>query len=349
MRRRDLLRTAGLGSIAAAGLPSLLQLTVSPVSAQSAETEFQFVGLSTAGMVGAVEHFIAATGNGTISGSTVDGGGAFTHYDNAAVGLPKPILGSGTWRATRLLGYKEVGTFGSLVAGVADIQVELTREMPEPATLTGRLHIVSNLSPAGIMSGEPSGYALSIFGGPVGPFRQRPNAGMTIFSKAASAPSGEAPPAAAAPASAVALKPQADRPQDALLLEAGRMLKGHLAAGGPRGQFAYYKFEYPGDESTYTVDLHIFPDRYDLLQHAGFNLYGPDPTKLYGKGGPQHTHRPNVSGDFSSVDPGIYTIQVYNYDPSIPIDFEISGTQGAAPSRGGDDDSGPASPNAPAA
>jgi hypothetical protein len=98
---------------------------------------------------------------------------------------------------------------------------------------------------------------------------------------------------------------------------------GQLAAGPPSGQFAYYKFEYPGDESTLTIEMEIFPDQHNVLLNAGFNVYGPESGALYLRGTPLHQHRPNVTGDFRGVHAGTYIVQVYNYDPVLPIDFEI--------------------------
>jgi hypothetical protein len=120
--------------------------------------------------------------------------------------------------------------------------------------------------------------------------------------------------------------PQAELPEKAILLDPGQTLVGHLAVGQPNGQFAYYKIAYPGADSTFTVELNIFPDQHNLLLNAGFNVYGPDGTRLFARGSPQHLHRPNVSADFRSAEAGIYTVQVYNYDPVLPIDFEIRGT-----------------------
>jgi hypothetical protein len=128
--------------------------------------------------------------------------------------------------------------------------------------------------------------------------------------------------------------PQADTPPKATLLEPAKMFKGHLAAGGSQGQFAYYKFDYSGG-GIFTVNLNVFPDRYDVLQQAGFRVYGPNRWKLYAAGAPQHLHRPNVSGDFESPDRGIYTVQVYNYNRLIAVDFEIGGIQGAGAGPGG--------------
>lgn len=130
---------------------------------------------------------------------------------------------------------------------------------------------------------------------------------------AAAAPAGS-PPAGSAESPATP-SPAADGGPQA-------PLKGSLPAGGGAGQFALFEFDYPGDGSAYTVKLHLTPDRPDVLGKAGFRLYGPS-GKLYVTGGAQPGLRPNVAGDFSSRDPGTYTLQVYNYGDTA-IDYEVS-------------------------
>jgi hypothetical protein len=119
---------------------------------------------------------------------------------------------------------------------------------------------------------------------------------------------------------------QADRPEDAVPLEPGKTLKGHLAAGAA-GHFAYYSFEHGGDDAAYTIDLRVTPDDYAVLQSVGFNAYGPDPQQVYGTAGIQHRHRPNMSGNVFSSDGGPFLVQVFNRHPNVAIDFEITGTQ----------------------
>jgi hypothetical protein len=120
---------------------------------------------------------------------------------------------------------------------------------------------------------------------------------------------------------------QTDRPEDALSLEPGLTLKGHLEAG-TGGHFAYYKFDYSGNDAAYTIDLQITPDRYDVLQHAGFHVYGPDATKVYATGGVQQGLTPNISGDLIDGDAAVFTVQVYN-------------TQGLPPPTDMSEESGP--------
>jgi hypothetical protein len=108
------------------------------------------------------------------------------------------------------------------------------------------------------------------------------------------------------------------------LMSGQHVTLGHLPADPPDGQFAYCKIEHLDGDATSTVDLTIFPDQPNLLLDAGFDVYGPDPTKRYARGTPQHPHRPNVSADFRSAGAALYTVQVYSRDPVLPIDVRDS-------------------------
>jgi hypothetical protein len=121
-----------------------------------------------------------------------------------------------------------------------------------------------------------------------------------------------------------------------------RPYAGHLPAGR-NGHFAYYRFFYPADGSTATINVQMFPDDAIVLKNAGMKIFGPRANKEYLTGGQQPGVRPNVSGNVISQDPndrGVYTIQLYNYDWNVPIDFTIE-VQGvtppptAVPTRGG--------------
>jgi hypothetical protein len=326
LRRRDLLRRAGIASVGFGAFAGLFGSVAAPVSAADA-TVFTFAGVDSAGNVDGVEHFITASGSGVITGGSVEGQGAFTHYDNAVPGNPKPVLGAGTWTAKRLVSFKETGSYGAMVAGVADIEVELVQEAPSPARAHAVLRVVSNLPQAGIATGEPSGYFLVVPGGPVGPYRPvGASPGMAVFTRTNAAAVAAAIPEAIT---------QADTPEKALVLEPDRTLKGHLPAGGRRGSFAYYKFEYAGDESAYNVNLHVTPERpEELLTRVGFNVYGREPGKVYAQGAPQPGMNPNVTGDLVSSFDGWYVVQVYNYDPTTAVDFEISGVANDPPPEG---------------
>jgi DMSO/TMAO reductase YedYZ molybdopterin-dependent catalytic subunit len=112
----------------------------------------------------------------------------------------------------------------------------------------------------------------------------------------------------------------------------GRPLSGHLAAG-TGGHFALHKFNYPGDESVYTINLQVSPDVQEVLDRAGFKVYGPVADKEYVSGGARHELRPNVSGNLISREAGEYLVQVYNYHPTVEIDYELSIVPGRPENR----------------
>jgi DMSO/TMAO reductase YedYZ molybdopterin-dependent catalytic subunit len=113
----------------------------------------------------------------------------------------------------------------------------------------------------------------------------------------------------------------------------GQSVSGHLA-GGAGGHFALHTFEYPGDEAIYAINLQVRPDVQEVLDRAGFKVYGPVADKEYLTGGAQRELRPNVSGNLISAERGQYTVQVYNYHPSVAIDYELSVVPGP-PANGG--------------
>jgi hypothetical protein len=98
-------------------------------------------------------------------------------------------------------------------------------------------------------------------------------------------------------------------------------LTGQLAAGAG-GHFAYYKFAYPGSVVT-TVNVRVTPDDPVVLRNVGFKVYGPAPGKVYLTGGAQPGLVPNLSGDLISAEPGLYLVQVFNFDPRVSVDFTI--------------------------
>jgi hypothetical protein len=86
-------------------------------------------------------------------------------------------------------------------------------------------------------------------------------------------------------------------------------------AGGQGGHFGYYKFTYPGDQRRVTVGMSISPNDPAILQYAGFKVYGPSGHEYLSVTGLKDAN-PSASGDFTSTEPGIYTIQVFNYTPN---------------------------------
>jgi hypothetical protein len=193
--RREFLRQAGLGTVAAGMLPALINAFASSASAQG-QRGFAFLAVSAAGPAGTAaqpQHTIAMGGEGTFDpsrpGSRADGGGTFFHFTTPGT-PPLPVVGAGRWQARLLVNYREIGTYAGHAAGVADLVVDIFRQLPSPAVFRGALLTIScNIGAAGLQTGNIEGYTLSIpgtefsAGGTPGPFRPLPpgGVGLTIF------------------------------------------------------------------------------------------------------------------------------------------------------------------------
>jgi hypothetical protein len=162
MKRRDFLKRAGQGTVALASAPALAQLLSRTALGQGGTTNYHFVAFSSAGLVDTVEHRFAMAGDGHVSPGGVTGGGAFVHFDNAAPGVPKPILGTGSWKAMRLISFQLFGTWGALASGVLEMEINLVPM--GGSAVPAMLKIVCNIGPAGIFVVPPSpeGYTLTI-------------------------------------------------------------------------------------------------------------------------------------------------------------------------------------------
>jgi hypothetical protein len=163
MKRRDFLKRAGQGTVALASAPALAQVLSGVAFGQGGSTNYHFLAFSSAGLVGSVDHRIAMVGDGSVTPGGVNGGGAFVHFDNAPP-APKPILGTGSWKAKRLLSYEQFGTWGTFASAVLEMDINLVPSggSPVPAILT----VVCNIGPAAIFVVPPSpeGFTLTIPG-----------------------------------------------------------------------------------------------------------------------------------------------------------------------------------------
>lgn len=199
MDRREFLRKAGLSSIALGSLPALVNSLATPVWANG-QTSFQFHAQNATGPAGtpaAPQHRLILGGAGTFDpsrpGSPVHGGGTYVHFlfpgaNPSAGGTPLRVVSSGTWKA-RLVSYQQIGTWGVFAAGAVELAAELFQEIPSKVVIRGaRLRILCNIGGAGLSTGEPEGYFLSILGtefatgatpGPFAPLT--PPVGVTVF------------------------------------------------------------------------------------------------------------------------------------------------------------------------
>jgi hypothetical protein len=104
-----------------------------------------------------------------------------------------------------------------------------------------------------------------------------------------------------------------------------RLTPGAIAAGtlvGSRaGSFSLYELAYPGDDSDVPLTLWFWPADPTLEPRMGFNVY--DPT---GRLVAQGTIREELGkvATLSTDVPGIYTVQVYNYNEGLPMEYTLS-------------------------
>src|SRR3990172_5169479 len=168
--RRAFLRKAGVGSIALASLPSLIESMKSPAEAQAAgQVNYHFVclavggpqGAQPAGTPAAPQHVLLISGDGSFDparvASPVSGGGMYVHttFPGAA---PPPGGAQGT--------------------GVLNMVIDLFQEIPAKRVIRGAaLKVVCVSGLAGVaIPGELEGITLSVpgtdfsAGGPPGPF-----------------------------------------------------------------------------------------------------------------------------------------------------------------------------------
>jgi hypothetical protein len=192
MKRREFFKKAGAGSAALASLPGLAHIAAKRAQADDHEGKqmgFRFVCVSQAGTLGDVVHRINMNGCGTFSGASVEGGGSYDHFDNAAP-VPKTLLSAGNWKAVRVLSFNPIGTYGVLTAGILELDVKLLQQFPSLAVIPATLKIVCSIGAGGLDTGQLEGFTLTVPGAPFGPFQPillAPGVtqGITIFTNGA--------------------------------------------------------------------------------------------------------------------------------------------------------------------
>ena len=173
MKRREFFKKAGAGSAALASLPGLAHIAAKRAQADDHEGKqmgFRFVCVSQAGTLGDVVHRINMNGCGTFSGASVEGGGSYDHFDNAAP-VPKTLLSAGNWKAVRVLSFNPIGTYGVLTAGILELDVKLLQQFPSLAVIPATLKIVCSIGAGGLDTGQLEGFTLTVPGAPFGPFQ----------------------------------------------------------------------------------------------------------------------------------------------------------------------------------
>ncbi len=189
MDRRSFLKKAGFGSIALGSAPALASMLAIPAAAgdkRKGDRQSTFVAFSQARTVGGVQHRVGMNGKVLFNPEKerVRGGGNFVHFNNAAPGTPKPILATGLWEADEFVSWDHnVGTYDHINASILQLDITLLPDGGEATEAT--LRLICNIGVAGLLTGEPEGFVLTIPGAPFGPFRPLdPPVGLTHISTA---------------------------------------------------------------------------------------------------------------------------------------------------------------------
>jgi hypothetical protein len=179
IERRELLKRAGVGSAALAAFPALGGVAwAHDGDRRGRRFYFQSVSGQAATISGGES--IIMSGCGSFGRRAVRGGGEFVHFDGRTP-PPAAIIATGSWRATRFLSFREIGTWGVGVAGILEIKITLL-PCDRPAIRGASLVVVCNIGPAGLVTGRPEGFVLTVPGlRPFSPFH--PELGLTFFTR----------------------------------------------------------------------------------------------------------------------------------------------------------------------
>ncbi len=158
--RRTILKTAGLGSVAAAALPALLpSLNALAKSPDNGHRIFVFVSFSQAPLTSSgVLPRIGMDGAGTFDPEAgwVKGGGNFTLF-NQAKPTPKPLIASGFWEPTAFVSYdtKGLGSFGKIQPAILTVLADF-----EGIGRGLTLELICNVGAIPLLTGEDEGWKL---------------------------------------------------------------------------------------------------------------------------------------------------------------------------------------------
>lgn len=97
-----------------------------------------------------------------------------------------------------------------------------------------------------------------------------------------------------------------------------------VLTGNAGGAFAFYKLDYPGDESVVTIELRYVPADPVTNAAVGFNVYGPNGFFI-GRG--QMVEDTGGDGvlqlEYADDNKATWLVQVYNYIPDHSISYSI--------------------------
>ncbi len=161
-------KRAGVGSAALVSIPALAGTAQATGALQR---RYGAVAFSQGPMIGAVQHRIAVNAAGFFipeAGVVLpNGGGTFVHFDNATP-VPKRIIAFGKWRPESFVSYDLGPPYGTWRDGPGERPDDDRDPVPAGgATISGvTLKLICNIGPAGITTGQPEGFVLTVPGTP---------------------------------------------------------------------------------------------------------------------------------------------------------------------------------------
>jgi hypothetical protein len=180
IQRREFLKRAGAGSVGLAGLPALADAARADDERGRKRRRFYFQAVSGQAATISGGESIIMSGCGSFTKRRVHGGGEFVHFDGTKIPSPD-FIATGSWRASRLLSFEQIGTWGVGVAGILVMRIRLF-PCDAPVIRGATLEIVCNIGPAGLVTDpfQQEGFTLTVPG--LAPFRAfTPNLGLTFF------------------------------------------------------------------------------------------------------------------------------------------------------------------------
>ena len=146
MKRREFL-SVGAGSLALAALPAMPSLGTT----EDGRTGFHFLTISS--QPGGTD-LLAASGDGRAGSDRAIGGGVWNHFETDAA-PPLPVLGTGRWRARRLISLNVIGSWGVLAAGIVVMEAQFFEQ--SEIRFNATVKMTCNLALAGFDTGETEG------------------------------------------------------------------------------------------------------------------------------------------------------------------------------------------------
>ncbi len=168
----EIRKHAGTAAVGALVIAAMACGVTSVARATDGQLHFTLVAVNDAPVTNGVQHTLVVSGYGTFSSDSVEGGGTYAHFDGATP-VPKTMLGSGAWKATKVLRWTPAeggATVGRVNPGTLDLRVDLIPDQG-PVIKGATLRINCNVGFAGIKNNDPDtgeplaeGYWLTIPG-----------------------------------------------------------------------------------------------------------------------------------------------------------------------------------------